>query len=192
MGDLILLFNQIKLVLDGGIVLVLVLADLEEHFNHILNTLVDVCFMENTAELIEDGKGDLRVELFNVLADLLHQTDGNFNAVISGLVKKQQQNLCSEHLVCDLLVNEMGEEGGAAQTDSLVISLVSLAELHNQAVHKQLSNLRQFRVDNGDHGGVDRGEGQTGSLSLHDAATEQAATPDEILCKQLRDDVLDI
>lgn len=58
-GDLILLLYQIQLVLDCRVVFVLVLSDLEQDLNHVLDSLVDISLVEDAAELIKDGQGDL-------------------------------------------------------------------------------------------------------------------------------------
>ena len=42
MCDLIFFFDQIELLLDCDMVLVPILAHLEEHLNHVLHTLVDI------------------------------------------------------------------------------------------------------------------------------------------------------
>lgn len=87
MGNLILLFYKIQLFLDRGIILVAILSDLEQNFDHVLGSLVDVGFMQDAAELVVDGHGYLRIELLDVLANLSHQTHGNLNAVVSRLVQ---------------------------------------------------------------------------------------------------------
>jgi hypothetical protein len=191
-GNLILLFDKIQLFLDRGVILVAILSDLEQNFNHVLGSLIDVGFVQDTTELVVDGHGDLRIELLDVLADLPHQTDGNLDAVVSGLVQQKQQDLSGKHLVSDLLVDQVGQEGGAAQADSLVVTLEGLAELYDQAVDQQLADLRKFGVDNGDHGGVDGSKWQTGSLSLHDASAEETTATDEVLAEQLGDNVFDV
>jgi len=84
--NLILFFDKIQLFLDRRIILVAVLSDLEQDFDHVLGSLVDVGFVQDAAELIVDSHGDLRIELFDVLANLSHQTHGNLDAVVSRLV----------------------------------------------------------------------------------------------------------
>lgn len=54
MRDLVLLFDQIQLLLDGGVILVFILPDLEKHLDHILNTFVDVSLVQDAAKLIKD------------------------------------------------------------------------------------------------------------------------------------------
>jgi hypothetical protein len=127
-----------------------------------------------------------------VLANLSHQTHGNLNTVVSRLVQQKQQDLGGKHLVSDLLIDQVGQEGSAAQANSLVIALESLAELNDQAVDQQLADLRKFGIDNGDHGSVDGSKGQTGSLSLHDASAKETAATDKILAEQLWNNVFDV
>lgn len=92
----------------------------------------------------------------------------------------------------NLLVDQVGQEGGAAQANSLVVTLEGLAELYDQAVDQQLADLRKLGVDNGDHGGVDGSKRQTGSLSLHDASAKETTATDEVLGEQLGNDVFDV
>jgi hypothetical protein len=105
MSNLILLFDKIQLFLDRGVILVAILSDLEQDFDHVLCSLVDIGFVQDTAELIVDGHGDLRIELFDVLTNLSHQPHSNLNAVVSGLVQQKQQDLGGKHLVSNLLVD---------------------------------------------------------------------------------------
>jgi hypothetical protein len=107
-GNLILLFDKIQLFLDRGIILVAILSDLEQNFDHVLGSLIDVGLVQDTTELVVDSHRDLRIELLDVLADLSHQTDGNLDAVVSGLVQQKQQNLGGKHLVSNLLVDQVG------------------------------------------------------------------------------------
>jgi hypothetical protein len=58
-GNLVFLFYKIQLFLDRWIVLVTVLSNLEQDFDHVLCSLVDVGFVQDTAELVVDSHGDL-------------------------------------------------------------------------------------------------------------------------------------
>ena len=62
--DLILLLNQIQLLLDHGVVLVFVLAHLEQYLDHVLRAAIDVGFVQDIPELVEHGVGDSRRHLF--------------------------------------------------------------------------------------------------------------------------------
>lgn len=190
--DLVLLLHQVQLLLDGRVVLELVLPNLEEHLNHVLRSLVDVGLVKDVAELVEDGHGDGGLHLLEVLPDLLAEADGDLDAVVRRLVQQQQQDLAGQHLVLDLLVDEVGEEGGRREADGLVVALEALAELHDEALDQQLADLRQLGVDNGRHGRVDGRKGQARGLGLHDGAAEEAAAAHQVLAKQLGHNVLDV
>jgi hypothetical protein len=182
-GNLILLFHKVQLFLYSKVVLVAVLSDLKENLDHVLGSFVNISFVQNAAKLVVDSHGDLRVELLDMLANFSHQSYGNFDTIISRLVQQQQKHLSGKHLVRDLLVDEVGQESGAAQANSLVIALEGLAELNYQAIDQQLANLRELGVDNSNHSGVDGCKRQTGSLSLHDATAKETTTADEVLAK---------
>jgi hypothetical protein len=192
MCDLILFLHQVKLLLDCWVVLIPVLAYLEQDFDHVLHALVDIGFVEDISELVEDGVGDLGVHFFQVLADFPSQANCNFHAVVSGLVKQQKQNLRDKHLVSNLMVDKVCNKGRGRDADSLVISLECLAKLNDQPRDQQLSDLRQLRVHNGSHRRVDGRKRQTGSLRFHNGPAEQTTTPNQILAKQLGHDVLDV
>lgn len=157
--NLVLLFNQVQLFLDGRALLELVFSDLEKNFNHVLGSLIDVRLVEDVAELIEHGQRDGRLHLLQVLPHLLAESHSNLNTVVGRLVQEQQENLASQHLMLNLLVDQMREERRRGEADGLVVSLESLAELHNQAFYQQLADLGKLRVDNRRHGRVDGREG---------------------------------
>lgn len=86
--DLILFLHKVELLFNGRVVFVSILSDLKEHFNHVLDTLVNVCFMEDAAELIEDCQRDRPTHLFEVLTDFSSQADGYLHGVVRRLVQE--------------------------------------------------------------------------------------------------------
>jgi hypothetical protein len=110
--NLILFLNQIQLLLDCGMVLELVLAHLEQDFNHVLGSLVNVGFVQDVSELVKDGHGNGWLHVLQILSHLSTETDGNFHTVVGGLMQQQQEDLAGKHLVLNLLVDEVGEESG--------------------------------------------------------------------------------
>jgi hypothetical protein len=64
--------------------------------------------------------------------------------------------------------------------------------LADKSSDEQLSNLREFGVYDSHQCREDGCERQAGRLGLHNAPAEQAATTDEVLLEQLRDDILDV
>jgi hypothetical protein len=104
MSDLIFFLHQIELVLDGRIVLIFVLANLKEYLDHILDSLIDVGLVQDTAELIEDCERDRATHFLQMLPDLPRKANSNLNTIICGLVEQQQQNLGCNNLVGHLLI----------------------------------------------------------------------------------------
>lgn len=192
MRDLIFFLDEIELLADGRIVFVFVLPDLKQDLYHVLCALVDIGLVQDAAKLVKDGQGNRLLHLFQKLADFARQADSNLDGIIGGLVEKQKQDLRDHAAVRDLLVTEVGDKRGRGQTDGLVISPKRLAELHDESVQQQFPHLRELRVDDGRHGGVDGGERERRRLGLHDASAEQAAAADQILAKELGNDVLDV
>jgi hypothetical protein len=141
MCDLILFLHQIKLLLDCLVILIPVLAHLEQDFNHVLHTLIDIGFVEDIPELVENGIRDLRVHFLQVLSDFPGETDCDFHAVVGGLVEQQKQDLRDKHLVGDLMVDKVCNESRRRDANSFVISFECLAELNDQPRDQQLSNL---------------------------------------------------
>lgn len=86
--NLVLLFHKIQLFFQCGIVLVLVFPNLEQHFDHVLDSLVDIRFMQNAPELIIHSKCNLRVHFFHVLSHLLGQSNSNLHTVVCRLVQE--------------------------------------------------------------------------------------------------------
>jgi hypothetical protein len=82
MGNLIFLLNQVEFLLDRRVVLVSILANLEQDLDHILNSFVDVGLVQNIPELIKHRQSDGSAHLFQVLADFPGQTDGNLHAIV--------------------------------------------------------------------------------------------------------------
>ena len=89
MCDLIFLFHKVQLFFQCRIVLVFVFPDLEQHFNHVLHSFVNVRLVEDTPELIVDSEGNLRVHLLHVLANFLRQANCDLHTVVRRLVQKQ-------------------------------------------------------------------------------------------------------
>lgn len=127
-----------------------------------------------------------------MLPNLSCKTDGNFNAIIRRLMKEKEEDLGGCHLMDDLLIAKVCDEGGRGNTDGFVVPLECFPKLDDQSGEEQFANLRQFGVDNGGHRSVDRSEWQTGSLSLHDTPAKQTTSADQVLTKKFWNNELDI
>jgi hypothetical protein len=141
MCDLILLFHQVQLLLDSWVILEFVLAHLEQHFDHVLCSLVDIGFVQNVSKLVKYSHGNRRLHLLQILPNLSTETNRNLNTIVGRLMKQEKQNLTSEHFMLNLLVDKMCQEGSRGKANSLVVSLESLSELHNQTTNQELADL---------------------------------------------------
>jgi hypothetical protein len=110
--DLLLLFHQIQTLGDRWVVLVLVLPDL-------LAPLRDGSLVEDGAKPLKDGVVRFWAVLGEEEADLAHEADGDFDGVVGGAIQTQQQDLQGDNLVCDVLVDEVGDECGRGVADGL-------------------------------------------------------------------------
>jgi len=54
----------------------------------------------------------------------------------------------------------------------LVVSFVTLKELTNETIEEEFTNLREFRIDDGDEGSKDGSEGKGRSLCSHEGLNE--------------------
>jgi hypothetical protein len=133
MSDLIFFLHQIELLLNGWVILVPILAHLEEHLDHILHALVDIGLMKDVSELVEHRECNGRVHFFQVLANFSGKPDCDFHAIIRGLVKEKQQNLSRQHLMGNLVVAQVSDESRGRNADGFVVSLERLAELDDQS-----------------------------------------------------------
>lgn len=190
--NLILLLNKIQLLLHRRIILEPVFAHLKQHLNHVLRTLINIGFVQNISELIKDDGRNRRPHLLEKLSNLSAEPNRNLHTIIRRFIEQQQQNLPSQHLMLHLLIDQVRQERRRRQADRLVIPLESFAELHNQALDKQLTNLRQLSIHNSRHGRINRRKRQTRSLRLHNRPAKQTPSANQILAKQLRNNVLDV
>jgi hypothetical protein len=110
-GDKVLLLNEVEPFRNDGVVLVLVLANLEENLDHVLNALVDVALVEDGAETVEDTVVGTRRVLSEESADLAHEGDSDLDTVVRRALEEKDEHLEGENLVSDLLIDELGEEG---------------------------------------------------------------------------------
>lgn len=119
MRDLLVFLHEIQTFRENGIVFVLVLPYLHQNFDHILDSLADRAFVENSTETFEhSGIGFWRV-FGQECADFPGETDGNLDGVVCGPFEKQDKDLKSNYLVRDRLVDEMRYERSSRIADNL-------------------------------------------------------------------------
>ena len=99
--DGVVLLDEVESLGDDGVVLVLVLADLEEDFDHVLHALVDAGLVEDRAEALVDAVVGLWARLGQERADLLHERDGDLDRVVRRLLEQEDEDLERNNLVGD-------------------------------------------------------------------------------------------
>ena len=93
MSDLVILLDQIQALRDDWVILVFILSNLHQNFNHILNPLTDISFVQHGPEsFIYEAIGLGRV-FREVSTDFSHEPDGDFDGIISGSFEKEEENL---------------------------------------------------------------------------------------------------
>lgn len=168
MCNLLIVVHQIELWGNWWVVLVLILANLEQNFDHVLCALLHLALMQQVAKSLKDTLVSARGLLCKERSNLLHESNCNLYRVVCGLAEQQEQHLEGQEFVCDPLVSQVGNEHCSGETRGLVVSLVRLPELNNQSSNKQLSDLGQLCVDDSYDGGIDGSEWQGRCLRLHD------------------------
>lgn len=191
-GNLVVLFYQVKALWNNDVVLVLVFSNLEENLDHVLYTLVDSALMQDSTESFVNPVVSARRIFGKVRAYFTHEANSNFHRVVGWLLEKENKNLESNDFVCDALVDEMSDERSGRVADNLVISLEGPPELANKPRQHQLSNLGKFRINNRHQRRKNRSKRQRRSLRLHHAPRKQPPPANQVLPKQLRHDMLDI
>ena len=214
MRDLLFLLHQVQPIRDDDIVLVFVLAHLEQDLDHVLTPLADGPFVQHRAEPLKYGIVCLGRVLREKEADLAHEADGDLDAVVRGPLEAQEEDLERDELVRDVLIDEVRNKGGRGVADCLclsvsrnaecarrctrvtpthlVIPLVRPPELADQAHQQELAHLRQLCIDDGHQSGKDRRKGKRGRLGAHDAPRKESLAADEVLAEKLGHNVLDV
>lgn len=98
--------------------------------------------MQDVAELIEHRQRNRPAHLLQVLSNLSCKTDGNFNAIVRRLMKEKKEDLGGCHLMDDLLIAKVCDEGGGGNTDGFVVPLECFPKLDDQSGEEQFANLR--------------------------------------------------
>lgn len=203
MRNRILLLHQIQPLGNDGVILVLVLPNLEQDLDHVLHALVDPALVQDRAEPFVHAVVGLRRRLGEEGADFAHEGDGDLDAVVCRPLEEEDEDLESEDLVRNLLVDEVSDKGrrgghgglraavsrswkgGGGGTD-LVVTLVGAAELGDEAIEEEFTDLGKLRVDDRNEGGEDGSEGEGGRLRAHDGADKEPPTADQVLAEELR------
>jgi hypothetical protein len=90
MSNLVLFLDKIKFFFDCRVILVAILSDLEQHLNHILDSLVNICLVKDISELIKYGHGDWPTHLLQMLSDLPRKAYRYLHTVVGGFMQQKQ------------------------------------------------------------------------------------------------------
>ena len=112
MGDLLLLDDQIQALRDDWVIFIFVFPDLHKDLDHILHSLGYGPFIQHGSETFVNRCIGLWRVLGEVRSNFPHETNSDFDRVICWAFQQQNQDLKSNDLVGDRLVDEVCEEGG--------------------------------------------------------------------------------
>ena len=117
--DLLVLLHQVQTLWHDRVVLVLILAHLHEHLDHVLDPVGDCPFVQNSTEALVYGGVRLWRVLREERANFSHEADSNLDGVVGGAFEEKEENLEGNDFVRDSLVDEVGNEGGRGMADNL-------------------------------------------------------------------------
>ena len=192
MTQLVFLLDQIQLGDHPGMVLELGLPHSEQMFNRVLHSLVDLPFMQNTFETFEDCVHSRRSQFRQHLTTLHHEVTGDLHRVLSRVLQQEGQQLQTQVLRNNLLINQMGQHAGGGHAHNFIVPFEGSLELEHHSFDQEVDQIGEAGVDHRDQGRVDVGETGTGHLSLDDGAGEESLPSDQVFIQQLDDDVLDV
>jgi hypothetical protein len=119
MRDLLVLLHQVESFRYRRIVLVPILPDLEENFDHVLTPLTDSTLMQDCSESLEHRVVGFRAVFGQKEPDFTHESDGYFDGIVGRAVKTEEQDLEGDNLVCNILIAKVGNEGRSGVADDL-------------------------------------------------------------------------
>mmetsp|Transcript_52396 Transcript_52396/g.138391 ORF Transcript_52396/g.138391 Transcript_52396/m.138391 type:complete len:517 (+) Transcript_52396:598-2148(+) len=190
--DLVLLLDDVELLNDRRVVDKLLTTNLEDAFDDVLHSPVNLAFMENVAEALKDGVVACRRQLLQRSTALLHEAHADLDGVVRDALEQQRRDVQGQQLADHLLVDQVRHELDGRGGDDLVIPLVGAAELQDHAPDEQVSHLRKLGVDDGDQRGEDVREPRRRHLRPDDRPDENPPASHQVLLEELLDEVLDV
>ena len=92
MRDLLLFIDEVE-SWQYRIILVLVLAYVHEHFDHVLNTMAYVAFVYYSAEAFKDCRTGFWRVLLQEGNGFARETNGNFDRIVRSSLKEKNEDL---------------------------------------------------------------------------------------------------
>lgn len=105
MSDLVVRIHQVELCWDCWVVGKCFLARSKEPLDEVLYAPVNVAFMQDAAQAVEDGVQPLRGELKEAGAALCRKNGGDLNRVVRGILEEQHEHLQREDLMCHTVID---------------------------------------------------------------------------------------
>lgn len=130
MGNLLVLLDKVETFGNDGVVLILVLANLHQDFNHVLNTLANAALIEDGSEALVDSRVGFGRILGEEGTNFSHEANCNFNGIIGGSFQQENEDLKGDDFMCNSLVHEVSEECGGRMAYNLEDSQYSNASIH--------------------------------------------------------------
>lgn len=110
MSNLIIFLHQIETFLENWIVFVSVFPYLHQYFNHVLNTMADGAFVKNRAESFKDRSIGFGRVFSDIRANLAREAYSDFNRVICGAFKEEDEDLEGDNFMRNCLIDQMSDE----------------------------------------------------------------------------------
>jgi hypothetical protein len=88
MCDLIFFLDQVEFLPDRRVVLISVFPNLEQNFDHVLCSFVDIGLVQNAAKLVKYSQRYGLAHFLQVLSYFSRQADGDFHRVVRRFVEK--------------------------------------------------------------------------------------------------------
>lgn len=190
--DLVFFVDQVELGDNTGVVFELVLADREQVLDTILHLAVDLTFVQDLLEALEDRVDTRGTEVGEHLSSLFHEIAGDVDGVFGGVFDEEHEQLQAEQLAEDFLVDQMREKLAGRIADKLAVALERSAELEDDSADDEVRDVGQLGVEDGDESGVDVGEVRRCHLRFYYCTSYESDAPHKIFVEQFDDHVLDV
>ena len=117
--NLLVFFHQIQAFRQDWIVLEPILSNLHQHLDHVLHSVADAAFIEDSTEPLENNIICLGGIFCKEGANLAHETNCDFDGVISWMLQEEHEDLKGNEVVSNGLIDEVSNEGSTRVTNNL-------------------------------------------------------------------------
>lgn len=117
--NLFFFLHEVEALWNDRVILVLVFADLHQDFDHVLHTMADIAFVQDSPEPFVDGCIGLGRVLSEESTNFSHEAHGNFDRVIRWSFQQENEDLKRNNFMSDSLVDKVSKECCRGVTDNL-------------------------------------------------------------------------